>query len=359
MSVVEDLLNRSLEPLVGADDILVQTAVRSAMSSFTSSKGNPERAALEVAELFWEVGDRHARRQRTQEELDTSFRRIREASGQGLRFVLRPGTTPEQLHVVQRALGRYLELLYRHTILGWERRRILTERETKNIPRPDRASRPSDPDRLAALRRRLCLSGDAPYRAVVAVEGCLGEGLREVPESLADDDLSEVLLPEHVCSAQIAAFAGAQCVIGPVVPLARVAESARIARRGASALRSRTVESNRTAVPYEDLAHAIVIETDSPLTEVIVSRNVHPLAGLPPQRRLVTAEFLLEWLQRGTALSQLARDLNIPKQTAHYRMNAARNLFGDALDNPEKRFELIVALRCVLPRWRNEVASSG
>ena len=75
-------------------------------------------------------------------------------------------------------------------------------------------------------------------------------------------------------------------------------------------------------------------------------------------RRIDTGQFLLEWLLRGVSLAQLARDLQIPKQTAHYRAQTLRDLFGEDLDDPRHRFELIIALRCALPRWQEESSTN-
>src|SRR5699024_12338571 len=62
----------------------------------------------------------------------------------------------------------------------------------------------------------------------------------------------------------------------------------------------------------------------------------------------------LEHLLAGGPVSQAARNLGIPVQTAHSRMMTIRQMMGHALEDPNQRFELIIALRAALPRWRTE-----
>ena len=51
------------------------------------------------------------------------------------------------------------------------------------------------------------------------------------------------------------------------------------------------------------------------------------------------------WLAEQGRLGAVARRLEIHPQTARYRVGRLRELFGDALDDPDSRFWLEVALR--------------
>jgi PucR C-terminal helix-turn-helix domain len=53
---------------------------------------------------------------------------------------------------------------------------------------------------------------------------------------------------------------------------------------------------------------------------------------------------LLAWLQT-RSIGQTAARPHIHPQTARYRMNQLRGMFGPALDDPDTRFELEMALR--------------
>jgi DNA-binding PucR family transcriptional regulator len=54
---------------------------------------------------------------------------------------------------------------------------------------------------------------------------------------------------------------------------------------------------------------------------------------------------LLAWLEHQGRTDAVARALHVHPQTVRYRMARVRDLLGDALDRPERRFELELALR--------------
>ena len=45
------------------------------------------------------------------------------------------------------------------------------------------------------------------------------------------------------------------------------------------------------------------------------------------------------------SVPEVARALHVHPQTVRYRLNQLRNLFGDDLDDPDARFELMVVTR--------------
>ena len=51
------------------------------------------------------------------------------------------------------------------------------------------------------------------------------------------------------------------------------------------------------------------------------------------------------WLAEQGRLGQVAERLGVHPQTARYRLARLRELFGDALDDPDARFWLELALR--------------
>jgi DNA-binding PucR family transcriptional regulator len=68
-------------------------------------------------------------------------------------------------------------------------------------------------------------------------------------------------------------------------------------------------------------------------------------------RRKALADTLLTWLET-RSIGQTADQLHIHRQTARYRMNQLRSMFGPALDDPDVRFELELALRASALRLR-------
>ena len=69
-----------------------------------------------------------------------------------------------------------------------------------------------------------------------------------------------------------------------------------------------------------------------------------PLSRVSAPRRKALADTLLAWLET-RSMGQTAARLHIHRQTARYRMNQLQAMFGPALDDPDARFELELALR--------------
>jgi DNA-binding PucR family transcriptional regulator len=74
-------------------------------------------------------------------------------------------------------------------------------------------------------------------------------------------------------------------------------------------------------------------------------RALRPLAGETQRSRQRLEATLLAWLRRRGSQRAIAGDLTVHPQTVRYRVKRLRELFGPALEDPERRFELEIALR--------------
>ncbi|HWH94908.1 MAG TPA: helix-turn-helix domain-containing protein, partial [Baekduia sp.] len=74
-------------------------------------------------------------------------------------------------------------------------------------------------------------------------------------------------------------------------------------------------------------------------------RRLAPLATLDPAARERLTATLAAWLADPGRPQAMADRLGLHVQTVRYRLKALRELFGDALDDPDERFELSLALR--------------
>jgi DNA-binding PucR family transcriptional regulator len=70
-----------------------------------------------------------------------------------------------------------------------------------------------------------------------------------------------------------------------------------------------------------------------------------PLAELSAKARLRLAATLLAWLDHHGHVPNAAAALHVHPQTVRYRLVQLRELFGASLDDPDARFELLLALR--------------
>ena len=88
---------------------------------------------------------------------------------------------------------------------------------------------------------------------------------------------------------------------------------------------------------FHDAANAVATS--------ISTRALTPLDGETDASRARLSATLAVWLAEMGAVSPTAAVLSVHPQTVRYRIARLRELFGPALDDPEARFELQLALR--------------
>ncbi|MHA6758931.1 helix-turn-helix domain-containing protein [Streptacidiphilus sp. PAMC 29251] len=132
-------------------------------------------------------------------------------------------------------------------------------------------------------------------------------------------------------------------VVGPTVPFDLATDSLRWARAVAAGARPR---SGSEPLTCDGRLPDLLLLADAPLVRLMAQRRLQPLAGMTPKQSERLGVTLLAWLQtnRGSAPEVAAR-LGIHPQTARQRLHRVQELFGAALNDPDARFELEVALR--------------
>jgi DNA-binding PucR family transcriptional regulator len=140
------------------------------------------------------------------------------------------------------------------------------------------------------------------------------------------------------------AVAGLPAALGPTVALAGCPRSAARARRALD-LRALGLLPGEDLVVAEEHAAALVLHADTGLASALAEECLAPLAELRSSSRARLTETLRAWLDCQGRVDETARVLEIHPQTVRYRLNQLREAFGSALDDPEARFELALALR--------------
>jgi DNA-binding PucR family transcriptional regulator len=91
---------------------------------------------------------------------------------------------------------------------------------------------------------------------------------------------------------------------------------------------------------------ALFMGADPQLAAELTARALAPLATLrAPATRARLAATLAAWLRAPGQRKTVAHALGVHPQTVRYRMARLRELFGEDLDDPDRRFELQLALR--------------
>jgi hypothetical protein len=137
----------------------------------------------------------------------------------------------------------------------------------------------------------------------------------------------------------------APLAIGPAVPAPEAARSA--ARAGAllAHVAAGRLATEGDVVHSDDHEIALLLGAAPDLAREVARRRLAPLAALPPAQRERMRETLAAWLADPGRPQAMADRLGLHVQTVRYRLRALRELLGDALDDPDERFELALALR--------------
>jgi hypothetical protein len=202
-----------------------------------------------------------------------------------------------------------------------------------------------DPEQLAAaasaarwpLPRRL---------ACVALDGEPGPLARRLSGDTLygeHDGAMCVVVPDPSGLLREAALAakrlGARVGVGPTVdPL----EAPRSLRWAALAV---GLAAPAGAVRAEDRLADLALGAAPEIARALRSRALAPLAGETAASRLRLEATLRAWMRHRGSQGAIARELSVHPQTVRYRVRRLRELFGEALADPERRFELEVALR--------------
>jgi hypothetical protein len=167
------------------------------------------------------------------------------------------------------------------------------------------------------------LSGDVLHGTIDGID-CLVVG---DPTNLAEE------------AATAASQLGAHVGVGPTVQPFKARLSLRWATLACE------LASKASAVVAEDRLADIALRASPEIVRQLRSRALAPLEGESARSRLRLESTLRAWLRHRGSQGAIAAELSVHPQTVRYRLRRLRELFGAALEDPERRFELEIALR--------------
>jgi DNA-binding PucR family transcriptional regulator len=106
-------------------------------------------------------------------------------------------------------------------------------------------------------------------------------------------------------------------------------------------------------VRAEDHLTTLLLERDPSLLSELAERRLAPLTDASASARGRLLETLEAWLEHHGNVPDVARAIHVHPQTVRYRLSQLRELFGDELDDPDARFELMVVTRARTLRGRS------
>ncbi|NUK70003.1 helix-turn-helix domain-containing protein [Streptomyces lunaelactis] len=133
--------------------------------------------------------------------------------------------------------------------------------------------------------------------------------------------------------------------IGPSVPLAEAATSLRWAETAVGMIEQGLLPQGRLLHCGEHV-EALVLLPAGELIDELARRRLAQLGecGGPAHAHRL-AETLLAWLETRGGAPEVAARLGVHPQTVRYRLRQLRELWGEDLDDPDRRFELELVLR--------------
>ncbi|MFZ0039704.1 MAG: helix-turn-helix domain-containing protein, partial [Solirubrobacteraceae bacterium] len=132
--------------------------------------------------------------------------------------------------------------------------------------------------------------------------------------------------------------------LGPTVAPSEAGRSLRWARLTLE-LAAEGVVSAAEPVRTSDHLATVLLLADRELAVRLARERLAPLDGLPDGERERLTATLAAWMAHQRHTPRIAEELHVHPQTVRYRIAKLSDLLGDALEDPQGRFELELALR--------------
>jgi hypothetical protein len=337
-------------PLDGAFGRGIRAGVQEALTHFLAEieAGGP----VQRSDVYRDLGRGEMRAGRSLDSLLSAYRLGARVAWR--RFVAAgetAGLEPATLYLLAGSLFAYIDVLSAETAEGHALERSAAAGEAQLLRRRlVRLLVRSPPAEPATVEAAALDAGWVLPRALaaVAISGRPSIPLRLPADAISDalGDLNCVVIPDPDAPARRVALQRAvlrsrvRAGLGTTVAFADASVSFARAR-AALALAHRDGE----LVAAREHAGELLLAADPLLGREFASEALAPLQALTPAARVRLCETLDAWLAEQGRLALVARRLAVHPQTVRYRLARLRELFGDALEDPERRFWLSLALR--------------
>jgi hypothetical protein len=332
--------------LTAPEGIGIRLGIEQAAKSFLDAIERGVQPARDTAELWRRIGEAEFQAGRPLDALRAAFRTgTRAAWRAAAQIASEAGLPAPTVIALAEQIFIYTDDLAAEVVEGYlrmqsdeagererRRRRLVTmllepEHDPEAVEHAAELARWRIPRQLAVL----ALADESPPRRLDA-------------EILAGADQAGAFLvvpdPDGPgrASALRRALAGRSAGLGPTVPPRESHRSLRWARM-ALAL------DGGGLVSAQDHLAALILLGDRELAHALAADRLKPLFELPGPESDRLLETLRAWLDHQRHTPGVADELHVHPQTVRYRVAKLRELLGEALDTPDGRFELQMALR--------------
>ncbi|MDI3408265.1 PucR family transcriptional regulator [Streptomyces cavernicola] len=350
------VLNDSGEPMA-------LVGIRRALEVFVQQIAHTEDRPRQHPEVFQEFGRGEGLHGRSLDSLQAIYRLgVRLAWRRLAEIGQLVDIPPPAMYELAEAGFEYLDVLVDQSVRGYAEaaarqagERLRLQRKLLELllveHRTDRTDRADPADAIAERAARVGWA--LPERVAV---GVLLRPAREAvapavgPDVLLDMETEQprMVVPDPDAAGRpellrraMTGWAGA---IGPPVPLVDAAKSLRWAE-AAVRLMERGLLPGGEVLFCAEHTEALVLLQPEELLNDLARRTLAPLAHCGPAHGRRLAETLLAWLETRGGAPEVAARLGVHPQTVRYRLRQIRELWGDEIDDPDRRFELELVLR--------------
>lgn len=362
-------------PLEGAFGRGLRAGVRRSLQQFVDLIGRSGGVSASSREIYRELGRGELRSGRTLDALQAAYRLGARLSWRRLSAAARAGgADAETVSLLAESIFAYIEEVSASSVEGYaqaqaelagerERRRrrlvrLLVAEQHPPGGEIDLREAAGEagwqlPARLAALA---CDQPDATRLSTLIGDGAIGARLDELTCVLVPADGDRLARRAQRALERLGGGAETwHAALGPALPSAEAAVSFARAREALALQQAGLLPAGQLAIAADHLLR-LLLHRDPTLPAELAATRLAPLADLAPTARERLEQTLLAWLRHQGSLPAAAAELHVHRQTVRYRMARLRELLGDALEDPDGRLEIELALRARLDDGRHRPA---
>lgn len=340
------------EVLSAPEGIGLRLGVEQAIRAFLEAVGRGDRPGKETDELWRRLGEAEFQAGRSLDELRLAFRAGTRAAWRAAADVaVRADISAPVAIALAEAIFVYGDDLATDVVEGYLRMQSdeAGERERRRRRLAAALLDPAGYDAAAATRAAELAGWPIPRELTVVALAA------ETPGSLAgrldadvlvgaDEEGGWLIVPDPHGPGRAAvldrALEDEPAAVGLTVAPVLARQSLRWARM-TLALAGETGSLVRAA----DHLSTVILLQDRELARAFADTRLSALDGLAAGERERLTETLAAWLDHQRRTPQIAEALHVHPQTVRYRIAKLRELLGDAIEDPDGRFELQLALR--------------
>jgi hypothetical protein len=354
-------------PFEGSFGRGVRTGVTEALRQFLALIRSPSGARGPGREVYVALGRGEFRQGRTLDSLQSAYRVGARVAWRRIAEVARRASLdPETISLLAESIFAYIEEISADSVEGYAEARSQLEDERRRRRRELAALLLRDPPVEETDLRAAAAGAGWPLPRTAAALAVAEDDLDRLAARLPPDALAAgvdgtgcAVLPDPEGPRRAPqidrALEGSRSLrgraaLGPAGPLRELPASWALARGLLRALEAGAIDADTAPVRVDAALGELLLFENRALVERIAARRLAPLRELTPKARKRMEETALAYVRERGNAAAMGRALDVHPQTARYRLARLRELLGSALDDPDTRFELELALRGRPPR---------